>query len=139
MENPRSIAAPWRPPEEPVLIVKRLDTPETVLAFDQGRLDLITIGGRLVGKGSYAPGWRWSTSTGPPRRASPSKVAGVVLAGRAKLQVPGGQAFDLTPGDFFQVVAEYESWVVGYRPCEILYLAGIEHLLDRLHEGPQRI
>ena len=140
MEHPRSIAAPSHPPADPVLIVKRLDAPETLLAFDQGRLELITIGGRLVGKGRYAPGWRWSNTITPLRRAgsAPGKVAGVVLAGRARLQVTGGPAVDLTPGDFFQIAAEYESWILGYRPCEILYLDGIEYLLDRLHEGPLR-
>src|SRR5256885_9982629 len=31
---------------------------------------------------------------------------------------------DLTPGDFFHVATEYDSWVVGYRPCEVLYVSG---------------
>jgi hypothetical protein len=140
MGYPRSIAAPWHPSEEPPLVVKRLDAPESVLAFDRGRLDLITIGGRLVGKGSYAPGWRWSNSTAPPRPGrAPARMAGMVLAGRARLQLPGAPAVDLTPGDIFQAVAEYDSWVVGYRACEVLYFDGIELLLDRLHgEGPRR-
>lgn len=42
---------------------------------------------------------------------------------------------DLTPGDFFPVALDHESWVVGYRPCEVLYFDGVEELLDRLRTG----
>lgn len=135
METDRSIAPPRPAPEHPLFAVKRFDTPETVLTFDQGRLDVITIGGRLVAKGSYAPGWRWSHLVVPPRRSGtdPGGLVGVVLTGRAKMQVPGSLEVDLTPGDFFHVAAGYESWVVGYRPCEIVYVDGVAELLDRLH------
>jgi hypothetical protein len=140
MPSRRSQAAPWRPPQESILVVKRLDAPETVLGFDQGRLDLITIGDRLVAKGSWAPGWRWP-GTGPPdRRAGPpaGRIAGTVLAGRAKIRAPGGRTVDLTRGDLFEITPEHESWVVGYRPWEVLYFDGVEVLLARLHEGPRR-
>lgn len=134
MDSNRSTAAPRLPQIDTGLTIKRIDAPESVLVFDQGRLELITIGGRLVAKGSYAPGWRWSQMLIPPRRvgAGPVEHCGVVLTGRAKIQVPGGIEVDLTPGDFFRVAVDHESWVVGYRPCEILYFDGIEGLLDRL-------
>jgi hypothetical protein len=134
MSADRSTAAPRHPQTDPAITVKRFDAPESVLVLDQGRLELITIGGRLVGKGSYAPGWRWSNTLVPPRRAGtgPGEQTGVVLSGRAKVQGPAGIEIDLTPGDFFHVAVDYESWVVGYRPCEILYFDGMEALLDRL-------
>lgn len=134
MDLARSIASLRRPESDRLLVVKRFDTPETVLQFDQGRLELVTLDGRLVGKGSYRPGWRWSQVTGTARRGDrPLAQTGVVLSGRAKIQIPGHADADLTPGDFFHVSAEYESWVVGYRPCEVLYLDGMEALVERLH------
>lgn len=135
MDLARSIASPRRPESDPLLVVKRFDTPETVLSFDQGRLALVTLDGRLVGKGSYRPGWRWSQVTGPARRAGERPLAqtGVVLSGRAKIQIPGRAEMDLTPGDFFHVASEYESWVVGYRPYEVFYFDGMEVLIERLH------
>ncbi|HKV69930.1 MAG TPA: hypothetical protein VJN62_01720 [Gemmatimonadales bacterium] len=134
MDLARSIASPRRPESDPLLVVKRFETPETVLRFDQGRLELVTLDGRLVGKGSYRPGWRWSQVTGPARRGvRPLHQTGVVLSGRAKIQIPEHGEVDLTPGDFFHVATEYECWVVGYRPCEVLYLDGMEALVERLH------
>ena len=135
METDRSTAAPRLSRADPALTVKRFDLPEKVLVFDQGRLELFTIGGKVLAKGSYAPGWRWSHVVAPLRRTGvgPGEHAGVVLSGRVKIRTTGGFETDLTPGDFFHVAADYESWVVGYRPCEILYLNGVAELLDRLH------
>lgn len=140
MDADRSTAAPRRPQLDPAIIVKRFDAPESVLVLDQGRLELITVGGRLVGKGSYAPGWRWSQVLAAYRRAvtGTRELAGVVLSGRAKIRTAGGVEVDLTPGDFFHVAVDHESWVVGYRPCEILYFGGMEALVDRTHDDGGR-
>lgn len=115
-------------------IVKRFDAPEKLLVFDQGRLELITMGGRVFGKGSYAPGWRWSqVATAPLRsREGPPEHVGVVLSGHAKVVIDEGREIEITAGDLFHVSTEYDSWVVGYRPCEVLYLSGIEALVNRV-------
>lgn len=116
-------------------IIKRFDTPERVLALDKGRLELITVGGKVFAKGSFAPGWRWSHVAAPPARAgeAPPEHVGVVLSGRAKVLLDEDREFDLTPGDFFHIAAEHDTWVVGYRPYEVLYLSGIEALVHRLN------
>jgi hypothetical protein len=42
---------------------------------------------------------------------------------------------DLAAGDFFHTVVAngHDEWVVGQRPCEILYLSGVEGLIKQLH------
>lgn len=134
MSSDRSTAAPRLPRTDPALTIKRFETPETVLVFAQGRLELFSLGGMMLAKGSYAPGWRWSQAVSPPRRTGfgPGKHSGIVLSGRVRIRMPRGVEADLTPGDFFHVETDYESWVVGYRPCEILYVEGIAGLLERL-------
>lgn len=114
-------------------IVKRFDDPERVLVFEQGRFEVITLAGRAIGKGSYSPGWRWSRSVAGPARSRLPEHAGVVLSGRAKVQMHDGQEVDLIPGDFFHITTEQDEWVVGYRPCEILYLSGVETLIRQVH------
>lgn len=119
--------------------VRRFDTPDQVLAFDKGRLEVITVGRLLIGKGSYLPAWRLSqVSTVPGRvgsRAGGAYVA-VVLSGRAKIVTDGQGESDLAPGDFFSSTGGHDFWVVGYRPCEILYLAGVEALASQLGARP---
>lgn len=113
-------------------IVKRFDRPERVLLLENGRLEAITVGGRAIVKGSYAPGWRWSRLAAAARRGLAGQV-GVVLSGRITMRVLDGQEVDVTPGDFFHIRTEDEAWVVGYRPCEILYLSGVESLIQPIH------
>lgn len=117
-------------------IVKRFDRPEQMLVFDSGRLEVITVGGKTIGKGSYAPGWRWSRCAKPAASAwsRPTEHVGVVLSGHAKVADQAGNEVDLTVGDFFHAVitSEHDEWVVGQRPCEILYLSGVEALIRQL-------
>jgi len=116
-------------------IVKRFDAPERALVFEKGRLEVITVGGWAIGKGSYLPGWRWShcvTAPAPARSDLPEQV-GVVLTGRARVRLHDGNEIELNPGDFFHITAEDDEWVIGYRPCEILYLSGVEDLIKQVH------
>jgi len=126
---------PGRATPDATSIVKRFDNPERVLVLDQGRLEVITVGGKTLGKGSYAPGWKWSLCATAPAlsgRGMPEHV-GVVLSGRAKVLIHDGSEIELTPGGFFHITSEDDAWVVGYRPCEILYLSGVEALIKQLH------
>ena len=121
-------------------IVKRFDRPERLFAFDSGRLEVITVGGVTIAKGSYAPGWRWSRCAlhDALPRGGPSEPVGIVLSGAARMALEDGSEVELKPGDFFQaaLTSEHDEWVVGQRPCEILYLGGIDTLISRLH-GPE--
>jgi hypothetical protein len=110
--------------------VKRFERPEHTLAFEHGRLEAITMGGRLIGKGSFGPGWKWSQAA--PGQRVPAHV-GVVLSGRAKAHHSEGHETDLLPGDFFHLTTATDVSVVGYRPCEILYLSGVEEMIHALH------
>ena len=83
------------------------------------------VGALVIGRGSFAPGWRWShTARAPSQGERPPDHVGVVLSGRVKVVIQDSNEIDLTPGDFFHIATEFESWVVGHRPCEILYLNG---------------
>ncbi len=135
MDVDRQVISPFtRGSFQAASVIKRFDTPERVFVFDHGRLEIITVGGRVLGRGSYSPGWRWSNAARTVTRGvhRPPDHVGVVLSGRAKLVVDD-QEMDLTPGDFFHVAAEFESWVLGYRPVEVLYLSGVEAVVNRLH------
>ena len=90
---------------------------------------LPTLGGKVIGKGSYRPGWKWSRTTGG--RRMPAHV-GVVLSGRAKARDSEGHETDLLPGDFFHLRTASDVWVVGYRSCEILYVSGVQDLIHEL-------
>ncbi len=123
---------PYR--QTPTSMIRRFDAPDRVVTVDHGQLEVITVGALVIGRGSYGPGWRWSqTAHVPPHAERPPEHVGVVLSGRAKVVIEGAEEIDLTPGDFFHIATEFDGWVVGHRPCEVLYVNGVEQLISRLH------
>jgi hypothetical protein len=45
--------------------LKSFGKPEKVREFPKGRVDLLKVGGATVGRATFEPGWRWSTSVQP--------------------------------------------------------------------------
>lgn len=45
--------------------VKSTNTPDETRTFEKGKLELVKIGGAAVGRATFQPGWRWSTSLKP--------------------------------------------------------------------------
>ena len=44
---------------------KNLSKPDELRTFDQGKLELATLGGVTFGRATLQPGWKWSTSVKP--------------------------------------------------------------------------
>ncbi len=45
--------------------VKNFMNPDEVRTFDLGKVELVKIGGRTIGRATLQPGWKWSLSVGP--------------------------------------------------------------------------
>jgi hypothetical protein len=44
---------------------KNLAQPDEIRTFPKGQLELVTIGDVTFGRGTFQPGWKWSTSVKP--------------------------------------------------------------------------
>jgi hypothetical protein len=110
-------------------ILKRFDAPDDTRHFDKGRFDLVTIGGRTIGRAVYEPGWKWSVHVGPTVGAERCTVphVGLVLEGHATAAFADGRIYDLTPGTLFDIPAEpHDSWVVGDERYVSLHFLGAD-------------
>jgi hypothetical protein len=45
--------------------LKSFGRPYEVRAFSKGKVELINIGGAMVGRAAFEPGWKWSASVKP--------------------------------------------------------------------------
>jgi hypothetical protein len=45
--------------------VKGFGKPDEVRTFPKGRVELIRIGGAMIGRATFEPGWKWSESVQP--------------------------------------------------------------------------
>jgi len=44
--------------------VKNFKNPDEVRTFELGKVELVKIGGRTIGRATLQPGWKWSLSVG---------------------------------------------------------------------------
>src|SRR4051794_40577919 len=51
--------------DETAVILKRFEAPDEVREMTLGRFEIISLGGRTIGRATYQPGWKWSEHVGP--------------------------------------------------------------------------
>ena len=65
--------------------LKGFDDPDQVVHFPKGKFEIITVGGRVYGRATYEPGWKWSRDVGADLGQAYCTVEhlGMVLSGCA--------------------------------------------------------
>ena len=108
---------------------KRFETPDEVRTFEKGKVEIVNLGGRTIGRASYEPGWKWSVHVGPAVGAVRCSVehVGLVLAGTATAAFDDGRVIELKAGELFYIPpVPHDSWVVGDEPYVSLHFLGAE-------------
>lgn len=89
--------------------------PAEVREFELGKLELLRVADRDIGRLVLRPGWRWSKHV--------KHIAGTDLceaphfqyqiAGTLHVQMADGTEFDATPGQVISLPSGHDAWVVG--------------------------
>jgi hypothetical protein len=108
------------------VVLKRFDRPDEVRTFPRGTFEIVRIGGAVIGRASYQPGWKWSVDVGLAlgRTSCDVEHLGIVLAGSAIAAMDDGRVITMNPGDIFYIPPGHDSWVVGDEPYVSLHLMG---------------
>ena len=115
------------------IIMKRFDSPDQVREFDKGKFEIIDMGKMIIGKATYAPGWKWSIDVSPLSGTQFCEVEhlGMVLSGSATVAFENGEIYTLKKGDIFYVSPlPHDSWVVGDDEYVSLHFIGAEKYAD---------
>lgn len=116
------------------VILKQFEAPDEVREFENGRFEVVRIGGLTVGRATYQPGWKWSAHVGPSAGANLCSVehVGMVLSGVATAALEDGRVVELRAGSLFHIPAvPHDSWVVGQEPYVSLHFLGAERYAER--------
>lgn len=94
---------------------KSLDNPEETRSFAHGEVQLVTVGGATVGRFTFQPGWRWSTSVKPVVGTDWCEAhhVGYVISGRMRVVDNAGNESDAGPGDAYDIPPGHDAWIVG--------------------------
>jgi len=111
-------------------ILRRFEQPDEVREMVLGRFELVRLGGMIIGRATYQPGWRWSEHVGRALGQERCHVehVGLVVAGAATAAFADGRVLEMRAGDLFYIPAEpHDSWVLGNEPYVSLHFHGAGH------------
>ena len=100
--------------------VKNFESPDEVRPFEgNGRADVLDIGGRVVGRTTLEPGWKWSRNVKPIAGTDSCQVShlGYCLSGRMKVIMDDGSETEVSSGDVVAIPPGHDAEVVGEAPC----------------------
>jgi uncharacterized cupin superfamily protein len=100
--------------------IRSFDKPDETRPFEgKGHVDILTLGGREIGKGTFEPGWRWSQNVKPIAETESCEFShlGYVLSGRMRVYMDDGTEGEIGPGDVFAIPAGHDAEVIGDEPC----------------------
>jgi hypothetical protein len=106
---------------------KNFARPDEVREFPKGRLELISIGGAMVGRAIFEPGWRWSTSVQPIAKTASCETPHFQyhVSGVLRIRMDDGTEFDCRPGDVSLLPSGHDAWVVGGEPAVVVDFQGM--------------
>jgi uncharacterized cupin superfamily protein len=116
------------------LELKSFDSPDEVREFEgKGKADVVNVGGRTIGRGTFEPGWRWSENVKPIAGTDSCEVShfGYVVSGRMRVTMDDGAESELRAGDVIAIPPGHDAEVVGDEPCVLLDFGEIDEYAKR--------
>lgn len=107
--------------------VRTFDSPGEVRTFDKGKLELISIDGRTVGRGTFEPGWRWSRSLKTLANTESCQAPHLQyhVSGTLHIKTDDGIERDVKAGEISMLGAGHDAWVVGNEPVVVVDFQGM--------------
>jgi hypothetical protein len=107
--------------------VKNLNSPEETRNFDKGKVELVKIGGAMVGRAVFQPGWKWSESVKPIAKTKSCEAPHFQyhVSGTLRVRMDDGTERDLKPGDVSLLPSGHDAWVVGNDPVVVVDFQGM--------------
>ncbi|MBD5749250.1 cupin domain-containing protein [Citrobacter freundii] len=107
--------------------VKSFGLPDEVREFPHGPLELLDVGGAIVGRAVLEPGWRWSTSVQPIAGTKSCEAPHFQyhVSGVLRVKMDDGSEFDCKPGELSRIPPGHDAWVVGDESVVIVDFQGM--------------
>ena len=107
--------------------MKSFGKPDEIREFPKGRLELIKIGEATIGRATFQPGWRWSTSVQPLAKTKSCEAPHFQyhVSGTLKILMDDGTEIECHPGDVSLLPSGHDAWVVGNEPAVVVDFQGM--------------
>jgi len=107
--------------------VKGLDKPDEVREFEKGKVELVNVGGRMVGRAVFQPGWKWSTHVKPIAKTKSCEAPHFQyqVSGRMQVVMDDGTEYITKAGDVMNFPSGHDAWVLGDEPVVVVDFQGL--------------
>jgi hypothetical protein len=108
---------------------KNLAQADEVRKFEKGKVELITLGGVTFGRGTFQPGWRWSTSVKPLVKTHSCEAPHLQyhVSGRLHVVMDDGSEAEFGVGEVSLLPPGHDCWVVGNEAVVVIDISGMEN------------
>ena len=109
------------------MLKKTFTKPDQTRTFDKGLLELVVLGGVTFGRGTFQPGWRWSTSVKPlvHTKSCDAPHLQFHISGRLGVRMDDGSQAEFGPGDVSLLPPGHDAWVIGDEPVVVIDITGM--------------
>ena len=101
---------------------KHFAAPDETRDFPRGKAEILSIGGGVVGRLVFQPGWRWSNDVRPLAKTTSCEAPHFQyhLAGRLGIRMDDGTELVAEPGDVTALPSGHDAWVIGDEPVIVI-------------------
>lgn len=99
-----------------------LDSPKETRAVPKGTVEVYELGGAVVYRATFEPGWRWSESLKDMygTESCPKDHIAYQVSGRIGVVMDDGSEGEILPGQVWRVGPGHDAWVLGDEPAVFL-------------------
>ncbi len=107
--------------------IKAFTSSDDVRSFDKGKVELVNVDGRTVGRATLEPGWRWSQSVKPLAKTESCLAPHFQyhVSGTLRVKMDDGTERDIKAGEVSMLGAGHDAWVVGNEPVVVIDFQGM--------------
>ncbi|MFZ5997104.1 MAG: cupin domain-containing protein [Nitrospirota bacterium] len=121
--------------------LKSFTTPDEVRTFPKGKLELINVGGAVIGRATLEPGWRWSTSVQPLAKTKSCEAPHFQyhVSGTIMIVMDDGTQLECKAGDVSLLPTGHDAWVVGDEPVVVVDFQGMVDYAKETSERSEKL
>ena len=106
---------------------KSFSKPEETREFALGKVELVKLNGATLGRATFQPGWRWSTSLKETAKTKSCEAPHYQyhVSGTLRILMDDGTTFDCKAGDVSSLPMGHDAWVIGNEPVVVVDFQGM--------------
>jgi hypothetical protein len=107
--------------------IQSFERPKEIRNFPKGHLELIQVGGHVIGRTTLEPGWKWSESIQPIAKTKSCEASHFQyhLSGVLMVKMDNGDTYQCRKGDVSMLPPGHDAWVVGDEPVVVVDFQGM--------------